>query len=102
MMQIELHIPISQMIADTEDARLDKSISTQYPGLYMGRVSLQHKDSYIVMCEGSDVTAEVSGKFMFEAVGLSNYPAVGDFVMLDRPTSTPFTPVNKIEIFAEI
>jgi ribosome biogenesis GTPase len=36
------------------------------------------------MCEEEEVIAEISGKMRFEAQRPSDYPAVGDFVMLDR------------------
>ena len=50
--------------------------STLYEGLYIGRVVSQYKMG--------ELTAEVSGKFRFNTTTLSNYPAVGDFVMIDR------------------
>lgn len=59
-----------------------------HPDLYVGRVFSQYKDLYKVMCENSEVTAEISGKFRFGVKVLSDYPAVGDFVMLDRSTNT--------------
>lgn len=55
-----------------------------YDELYIGRVFSQYKDIYKVMCENGEIMAEVSGKFRFEAKLQSNFPAVGDFVMLDR------------------
>lgn len=59
-----------------------------YKGLYVGRVISQHKDLYKVMCENGELTTEVSGKFRYEVKKLSDYPAVGDFVMLDRNIDT--------------
>jgi ribosome biogenesis GTPase len=47
-------------------------------------VTSQYKDLYKIVTEGGECFAEVSGKFRFEAVRLSDYPAVGDFVMADR------------------
>lgn len=56
-----------------------------YPGLSLGRVVLQYKGLYGIVTEQSESTggllAEVSGKFRHEAACLSDYPAVGDFVM---------------------
>lgn len=60
--------------------------STLYEGLTIGRVISQYKDLYKVICENGVMIAEVSGKFRFDAKTLSDYPAVGDFVMLDRDT----------------
>lgn len=61
--------------------------SILYTGLYVGRVFSQSKDLYKVLCENSELLAEVSGKLRFEAKTLSDFPAVGDFVMLDREVS---------------
>lgn len=58
--------------------------STLYPEYHVGRVMSQYKDLYHVMCEKGFVLAEISGKFRFNAKTMSDFPAVGDFVMLDR------------------
>ena len=56
-----------------------------YNGLYIGRVSSQHKDMYSVITAEGEIKAEVSGKFRYLAgADLVRYPAVGDFVMVDR------------------
>jgi ribosome biogenesis GTPase len=58
--------------------------STLYTGLYIGRVISQYKNLYKVVTEDGELTAEISGKFRFEVKTVSDYPAVGDFVMIDR------------------
>jgi len=55
-----------------------------YTSLYVGRVISQYKDLYKVVTENGELAAEISGKFRFDIQRLSDYPAVGDFVMLDR------------------
>lgn len=60
--------------------------AAQYGGLFAGRVLSQYRDRYQVMSEKGALFAEVSGKLCFEAKGPSDFPAVGDFVMLDRET----------------
>ncbi|GHV42463.1 putative ribosome biogenesis GTPase RsgA [Synergistales bacterium] len=55
-----------------------------YPDCFVGRVVSQSKNLYMAICENGAVIAEVSGKFRFDAKTLSDFPAVGDFVMLDR------------------
>ncbi|VBB05884.1 tigr00157: ribosome small subunit-dependent gtpase a [Lucifera butyrica] len=62
--------------------------STLYSGFYIGRVISQYKDLYKAVTENGELTAEISGKFRFDAKTLSDYPAVGDFVMLDRNEDT--------------
>ncbi len=58
--------------------------STLYASLYVGRVISQSKDLYKVITENGELTATISGKLRFGIKTLSDYPAVGDFVMLDR------------------
>lgn len=58
--------------------------AAKYEGLYLGRISEQHKDMYVAITENGEVRAEVSGKLAFEAQDNSHYPAIGDWVMLDR------------------
>ncbi len=52
--------------------------------LYLARVSVQHKDMYRVMTETGEIQAEISGKLGYRAGDASDYPAVGDWVMVDR------------------
>lgn len=58
--------------------------ASQYQDLKIGRISSQYKGLYKVLTESGEFTAEVSGKYRYEAGLSSHYPAVGDFVMLDR------------------
>ncbi|HBK69873.1 MAG TPA: ribosome small subunit-dependent GTPase A [Firmicutes bacterium] len=55
--------------------------------LYLGRVSAQHKDIYKVITEKGEIPAEVSGKLSYSASSTVDYPAVGDWVMVDRVDS---------------
>lgn len=55
-----------------------------HDGLYLGRVVSQYKDLYSVATGKIDLTAEVAGKLRYNAVVPADYPAVGDFVMIDR------------------
>lgn len=58
--------------------------ATLYPNLHLARVISQYKDMYKIVTEQNELLAEVSGKFRYNAKCLSDYPAVGDFVMVDR------------------
>ncbi len=58
--------------------------ATLYPDLKLARVTSQYKDLYKVATDSGEFLAEVSGKFRYEASCLSDFPAVGDFVMIDR------------------
>ncbi len=52
--------------------------------LSLGRIASQHKDLYKVITAAGELMAEVSGKFRYHITAMSGYPAVGDFVMIDR------------------
>jgi ribosome biogenesis GTPase len=55
-----------------------------YKGLFIGRVSSQSKNLYKVITENGEIVAEISGRFHHSVKEISEYPAVGDFVMVDR------------------
>ncbi|HEU4965235.1 MAG TPA: ribosome small subunit-dependent GTPase A [Bacilli bacterium] len=55
-------------------------------GLTVGRVALEHKRIYRVYSEHGELLSEVSGKMRYVATGREDYPAVGDWVVIDaRP-----------------
>lgn len=62
--------------------------SAKYTGFFIGRVCTQSKNLYKVITENGEVTAEISGKFRHTVRELSQYPAVGDFVMIDKQDSS--------------
>ncbi|MFQ3548777.1 MAG: ribosome small subunit-dependent GTPase A [Armatimonadota bacterium] len=55
-----------------------------YPDLNLARIVSQYKKLYKIVTEYSEGFAEISGKLRFETTQLNEYPAVGDFVMVDR------------------
>jgi len=58
--------------------------SKLYEGFFLGRIITQYKDLYKVATETYEVFAEISGKMRYSSDELSDFPAVGDFVMIDR------------------
>jgi ribosome biogenesis GTPase len=58
-----------------------------YEGLFLARVSQQHRGLYKVIAEAGELNAVVSGKLVYQADGQLGFPAVGDFVMIDRQGS---------------
>lgn len=48
----------------------------------VGRVALEHKNSYRVYTEFGDLLAEISGKMNYLASSREDYPAVGDWVII--------------------
>jgi len=55
-----------------------------YPGYHPGRVLSQFRNFYRVAGAGGEFTAEISGRFRFDAARSADFPAVGDFVLTDR------------------
>lgn len=55
-----------------------------YEGLFPARVTEQHRELYRVLCRAGEINAGVSGKLAYCADGQTDFPAVGDWVMIDR------------------
>ncbi len=60
------------------------ALASQFSNLELARVIAQHKGIYKIACEQGEKLAEISGKFSFEANELTDYPAVGDYVMVQN------------------
>lgn len=58
--------------------------AAEYNDLFVGRVISQYKNMYSVFTENGKLMAEISGRLRYNTTILSEYPAVGDFVMVDR------------------
>jgi ribosome biogenesis GTPase len=52
--------------------------------LTVGRIAVEYKNMYKVYCEKGEFLASVPGKLMYSARGREDYPAVGDWVLLDN------------------
>lgn len=50
----------------------------------VGRIISQDKGMYRAVTENGEFKAQISGKLRYNAVNISDYPAVGDFVMMDE------------------
>ena len=55
-----------------------------YNGLFIARVTEQHRELYKVMSGYGEIGASVSGKYAYQAGDQAGFPAVGDWVMIDR------------------
>ena len=60
-----------------------RALASMYSDFVVGRILSQEKGLYRVITEFGEKLAEISGKFRYETECLSDYPAVGDFVMVD-------------------
>ena len=65
------------------------ALAAQHPERIVGRITLQEKGMYWIctITGEQNITGEqkamVSGKLLFDAQSPSDYPAVGDYVMVD-------------------
>lgn len=53
-------------------------------GFSIARVIAEHREMYTILDEGNAVPAEVTGRLMFAAQSRADYPAVGDWVAIQR------------------
>lgn len=59
------------------------ALAGMHPEYMPGRILSQEKGLYRLVTDRGEKLAEVSGKFRYQAAVVSDYPAVGDFVMAD-------------------
>lgn len=60
-----------------------ETLMRQYPEYSVGRIVSQEKGFYRVITSCGEQIAEISGKYRYQINTPSEYPAVGDFVMLN-------------------
>ncbi len=53
-------------------------------GLERARVAIEHKGRYVVYAEEGEMQAIVSGRFRYRANSASDYPKVGDWVLVSN------------------
>lgn len=56
--------------------------AVKYDGLSLARVTEQHRELYKVIGESGEKIAVVSGKLMYQAALVTDFPAVGDWVLI--------------------
>lgn len=59
------------------------NIAAEYPEYQLGRVVSQEKDLFRVVTDEGECPAGVSGKFRYKVSSVSEFPSVGDFVLVD-------------------
>ncbi len=64
--------------------RFEQEATLYNSDLFLARVLEQHHDLYKVVTEYGEINANVSGKLAYQADNLMSFPAVGDWVMVDR------------------
>lgn len=66
------------------DDKINNEFIEVYKDGYLGRVVAEFKGLYKVSTEDDDIFAKVSGRMINTAMDKSSYPAVGDWVVIDR------------------
>lgn len=67
--------------------RFEKEFEPFKEDYQIGRVAVEYKGLYRIYCEQGEILASVSGKMMHMAEGREDYPAVGDWVVIDKVKS---------------
>lgn len=62
-------------------------LAARQPDLTAGRIILQEKGLYRICTGQGEQSAQVSGRFQFDARSVSDYPAVGDYVLVQNAGS---------------
>ncbi|GAA6618032.1 ribosome small subunit-dependent GTPase A [Scytonema sp. NUACC26] len=52
------------------------------PGFTVGRVAIEHKNTYVLYSDRGELSAEVTGKLRYQANDSTDFPAVGDWVVI--------------------
>lgn len=79
------------VLTDLTEYGADESFFAEaalYPDRRLARITAQHKGLYKAMTNQGETSAEISGRFRHGVTALSEYPAVGDFVMVSLPDAT--------------
>lgn len=75
---------MKQVLFDYGFGEQQKVCAEAYPHLFPARVLTQHRQRYRLIGEQGELDAQVSGKFAHTAQDNAAFPAVGDWVMIDR------------------
>jgi ribosome biogenesis GTPase len=65
-------------------------------GYKVGRVALEHKQTYLLYTEQGEIAAEVTGKFRYQVTSSQDFPAVGDWVVVRIPVGTERATIHQV------
>jgi len=66
---------------------LEKEFADISSSYEVGRVAIEYKSLYKIYCENKELLGAVSGKLIYSASERDDYPAVGDWVIIDKNLS---------------
>jgi len=67
---------------------------TAKPGYSVARVTAVNRDNYVVRNEAGEVLAELSGRLMFSTESSVDFPAVGDWVLVQYYNADTFAIID--------
>jgi ribosome biogenesis GTPase / thiamine phosphate phosphatase len=65
-------------------------------GFTVGRVAVEYRNTYLLYTEPGEQFAEVSGKLRHQATGNQDFPAVGDWVVIQPRAAEPRSTIHAI------
>lgn len=71
-------------------------VTAKYPGYSIGRILSQGRDCYRLITRKGEALARISGKFRYSVENLSDYPAVGDYVLADYIDDNEFAVIHAV------
>ena len=71
-------------------------IASVYPEYELGRVISQEKDLFRVVMDKEECMARVSGKFRYNVSAISEFPSVGDFVLVEYSFKDDVAVIHKV------
>ena len=71
-------------------------IASGYPEYELGRVISQEKDLFRVVMDKEECMARVSGKFRYNVSAISEFPSVGDFVLIEHSFKDDVAVIHKM------
>ena len=71
-------------------------IVSVYPEYELGRVISQEKDLFRVVMDKEECMARVSGKFRYNVSAISEFPSVGDFVLVEHSFKDDVALIHKV------
>lgn len=71
-------------------------IASVYPEYELGRVISQEKDLFRLVMDKEECMARVSGKFRYNVSAISEFPSVGDFVLVEHSFKDDVALIHKV------
>lgn len=73
-----------------------KTLAAQEPARTLARVISQERSSYRIAADGAERSAVISGKLRHEADTAASYPAVGDYVLVEKIASGGHAMIQRV------